>query len=71
LVGVAAGGDNLGTPAEVGAQLCRSGMTILLVEKALRHAAYGYLIQTGRIAAQGTVNEVQGSDALHKVYLGG
>ena len=60
---------------EVAAQLCRAGIAILLVEqlveKALRHAAYCYLIETGRIAAQGTVREIQGSDALHRVYLGG
>jgi branched-chain amino acid transport system ATP-binding protein len=59
---------------EVAAQLCRAGMAILLVEqlveKALRHAAYCYLIETGRIGAHGTVGEIQGGDALHRVYLG-
>jgi branched-chain amino acid transport system ATP-binding protein len=60
---------------DVAAALCREGTAILLVEqlveKALRHAHHCYLIETGRIGAQGRVDEIQGSDVLHRVYLGG
>lgn len=59
----------------VAAQLCAEGMAILLVEqlveKALRHAGYCYLVETGRIAAEGTPREIQASDVLHRTYLGG
>ncbi len=59
---------------QVAADLCREGMAILLVEqlveKALRRAGYCYLVETGRIAAEGTPAEIQGSDVLHKTYLG-
>jgi branched-chain amino acid transport system ATP-binding protein len=59
----------------VAAELCRGGMAILLVEqlveKALRHANYCYLIETGRVAAAGTPTEIQASDVLHQTYLGG
>ena len=59
----------------VAAELCRGGMAILLVEqlveKALRHAGYCYLVETGRIAAAGTPREIQASDVLHQTYLGG
>jgi branched-chain amino acid transport system ATP-binding protein len=59
----------------VAAELCKGGMAILLVEqlveKALRHAAYCYLVETGRIAAAGMPKEIQASDVLHQTYLGG
>ena len=59
----------------VTAELCKGGMAILLVEqlveKALRHAGYCYLVETGRIAAAGTPKEIQASDVLHQTYLGG
>jgi branched-chain amino acid transport system ATP-binding protein len=59
----------------VAAQLCREGMAILLVEqlveKALQHAHYCFLVETGRIAEGGTADEIHGSDVLHRVYLGG
>jgi branched-chain amino acid transport system ATP-binding protein len=59
----------------VAAELCRGGMAILLVEqlveKALRHAGYCYLVETGRVAAAGTPAEIQASDVLHQTYLGG
>ncbi len=59
----------------VAAELCKGGMAILLVEqlveKALRHAGYCYLVETGRIAAAGTPKEIQASDVLHQTYLGG
>ncbi|MDY0748056.1 ABC transporter ATP-binding protein [Paucibacter sp. R3-3] len=56
------------------ADLCRDGMAILLVEQmvetALRFADYGYLIETGRIAASGQAAEIRASEALRHVYLG-
>ena len=59
----------------VAAELRKGGMAILLVEqlveKALRHAGYCYLVETGRIAAAGTPKEIQASDVLHQTYLGG
>jgi branched-chain amino acid transport system ATP-binding protein len=58
----------------VTADLCREGMAILLVEqmveKALRHARYCYLVETGRVAAGGTPEEIQAGDVLHRTYLG-
>ena len=59
----------------VAADLCSGGMAILLVEqlveKALRRANYCYLMETGRIAAAGTPEEIQASDVLQRTYLGG
>ncbi|MEO8006750.1 MAG: ABC transporter ATP-binding protein, partial [Betaproteobacteria bacterium] len=52
----------------VAAELCMGGIAILLVEqlveKALRHADFCYLVETGRIAAAGTPTEIQASDVL-------
>ncbi|GAA4329872.1 ABC transporter ATP-binding protein [Pigmentiphaga soli] len=60
---------------DVASDLCRSGMAILLVEqlveKALRHAHYGYLVETGRVAAEAFVDELREGDLLQRVYLGG
>ncbi|MFO1326325.1 MAG: ABC transporter ATP-binding protein [Rubrivivax sp.] len=60
---------------DVAAQLCRQGLSILLVEqlvdKALRHAHHGYLVETGRIAADAPAAELQQGDLLHRVFLGG
>ncbi len=59
----------------VASQLCQSGLAILLVEqlveKALRHAHYGYLVETGRIAAAASSAELHEGDLLERVYLGG
>ena len=59
----------------VAAELCGEGLAILLVEqlveKALRRAAYCYLMETGRIAAAGTPAAIQAGDVLHRTYLGG
>jgi branched-chain amino acid transport system ATP-binding protein len=56
------------------AELCRGGMSVLLVEqmveKALRHADYIYLIDHGRLAAEGSAASLRDSDILHEVYLG-
>jgi branched-chain amino acid transport system ATP-binding protein len=58
----------------VSAELCATGMAVLLVEqlveKALRHAHYCYLVETGHVAAQGLGQEIRTSDALHRAYLG-
>lgn len=59
---------------DVAAQLCRDGMAVLLVEqlveKALRHGHYCYLMETGRIAGEGGTREIQGSELLQRIYLG-
>ncbi|MES2102252.1 MAG: ABC transporter ATP-binding protein [Pseudomonadota bacterium] len=59
----------------VASTLCRGGLAILLVEqlveKALRHAHYGYLVETGRIAAAAFSDELREGDLLQRVYLGG
>ena len=50
------------------------GMTILLVEQnanmALSVAHRGYVLETGEIVAQGTVEELQNNDMIRKIYLG-
>src|SRR5919202_2074429 len=60
---------------DVARALCRDGVAILLVEqlveKALRHADYAYLLETGRIAGSGRAAELQDSPLLHRIYLGG
>lgn len=58
----------------VAAELCAGGMAVLLVEqlveKALRHAHRCCLIETGRIVAEGSPQELRGSEVLERVYLG-
>jgi branched-chain amino acid transport system ATP-binding protein len=60
---------------DVATQLCAQGLAILLVEqlvdKALRHAHYGYLMETGRMAASAFSEELREGDLLQRVYLGG
>jgi len=60
---------------EVASRLCSGGVAILLVEqlveKALRHAHWSYLIETGRVAAAASSADIQTSEMLHKAYLGG
>ncbi len=55
--------------------LCASGVAVLLVEqlvdKALRCADYGYLVETGRIAGEGTPATLREGTLLERVYLGG
>ena len=59
----------------VAARLAASGVAILLVEqlveKALRHAHYGYLLETGAIAGEGSARELGDSALLRRIYLGG
>ena len=50
------------------------GLTILLVEQdaraALKVAERGYVLETGRIVAEGTASELLNSDRVQKAYLG-
>lgn len=50
------------------------GVSILLVEqvveRTLEFVDYGYLIQGGRIRAEGAPAELNASDAVHKAYMG-
>ncbi len=50
------------------------GLTILLVEQdaygALRIADRGYVLETGRIVAEGTAKELLNSDRIQRAYLG-
>lgn len=52
-----------------------NGITILLIEqnakKSLDIAAYGYLLQKGRIVAQGDVGVLRNSELVKKAYLRG
>ncbi len=56
------------------AQIHAEGRTILLVEQnaraALSLADYGYVLETGRIVAQGTWEELLRSDLVRQAYLG-
>ena len=55
-------------------RLKKEGMTILLVEQNVREALdladRGYVIQTGRIVAEGTGKELLASDRFRKAFLG-
>jgi branched-chain amino acid transport system ATP-binding protein len=59
---------------DVAADLCRQGVAILLVEqlveKALRHAHWCTLIETGRVEGSGAAADVRNSDLLRRIYLG-
>lgn len=56
------------------AEIHEEGRTILLVEQnaraALSLANYGYVLETGRIVAQGSREELLGSDLVKRAYLG-
>lgn len=60
---------------DVASRLARGGTAVLLVEqlveKALRHAGYGYLLETGAVAGEGTAAALQDSALLRRIYLGG
>ena len=55
-------------------EINQEGVTILLVEQnaniALQTATYGYVMETGNIALQGTANNLIDNDYVRKVYLG-
>jgi branched-chain amino acid transport system ATP-binding protein len=58
----------------VAASLCQEGTAILLieqlVEKALRHAHRGLLLETGRLVGEGSPTELHESGIIQKIYLG-
>jgi len=58
----------------VAADLCQQGTAILLieqlVEKALRHAQRGLLLETGRIVGEGNPTELHESGIIQRIYLG-
>ena len=60
---------------EIIARLHKSGTTILLVEQnaqmALSVADRGYVLETGKIVATGTGQELLNNEAVKKAYLGG
>jgi branched-chain amino acid transport system ATP-binding protein len=60
---------------DVAADLCRQGVAILLVEqmveKALRHAHWCYVLETGKIEGSGTAAEMRDGHLLQRIYLGG
>ncbi|MBM3302084.1 MAG: hypothetical protein FJY85_19305 [Deltaproteobacteria bacterium] len=55
-------------------RLKQQGMTILLVEQKVREALdladRGYVLQTGRIVAEGTGRELMQSDLFRTAFLG-
>lgn len=57
------------------AKLAKTGVAILLVEqlveKALKHADFGYLLETGAIGGGGRASELSDSELLRRIYLGG
>jgi branched-chain amino acid transport system ATP-binding protein len=59
---------------DVAAELARAGTAILLVEqlveKALRHATYGYLLETGAVGGEGSASALKNSEILQRIYLG-
>ena len=48
-----------------------SALALAEIEKALRHASFGYLLETGCIAGSGAAAELHDSDLLRRIYLGG
>lgn len=55
-------------------KLHSEGVTMVLIEQnatlALRHSHRGYVLETGRIALQGTAQELVGNEHIRKAYLG-
>jgi branched-chain amino acid transport system ATP-binding protein len=56
-------------------ELCTQGITVLLVEQnvrqALSRADKGYVLERGRLVAEGTGQELLASDLIQRTYLGG
>ncbi len=50
------------------------GLTILLVEQrvaeAIQHCDYGYVLETGRVALSGRVQQLSANDRVRQAYLG-
>ncbi len=59
---------------EIIKEINSEGTTVLLVEQnarqALKVADYGYVLETGRVVAQGTSEELLKDDTIKKAYLG-
>lgn len=59
---------------DVVVQLRQEGATILLVEqmveRALEVADYGYVLQGGRVVAEGASASLAAGDAIRRAYLG-
>ncbi len=55
-------------------KLHQEGVTMLLIEQnatmALLHSQRGYILETGRIALQGSSQELLGNEHIRKAYLG-
>jgi branched-chain amino acid transport system ATP-binding protein len=55
-------------------EINRQGTTILLVEqnarKAFSIANYGYVLEKGRIAAEGPTEQLRNTDTVRDAYLG-
>lgn len=53
----------------------RDGVSFLIAEQnlnvVLRHAHYGYVLENGRVAHEGTAAQLSRSDDLQRFYLGG
>jgi branched-chain amino acid transport system ATP-binding protein len=51
------------------------GLTILMVEQnarqALKIARYAYLLEVGRLVVEGPSHEIEASEQVQRVYLGG
>jgi branched-chain amino acid transport system ATP-binding protein len=60
---------------EIVAEIRERGTTVLMVEQnahlALKIADRGYVLETGRIALQGTADELADNEHVRRVYLGG
>lgn len=54
--------------------LKQQGVTMLLVEQdarlALKHAAHGYVMSTGKVVLSGPSSELLGDESVRKIYLG-
>jgi branched-chain amino acid transport system ATP-binding protein len=59
----------------VASKLCAAGIAVLLVEqlveKAMRHAGYCYLIETGRVVGHGPPAALRDTEMLRQAILGG
>jgi branched-chain amino acid transport system ATP-binding protein len=55
-------------------ELYRGGLTLLLAEQsiplALAIADYAYVLQTGRVALEGTAADLEDNDQVREIYLG-
>ena len=55
-------------------KLRNGGATVLIIEQnaalALRHSDRGYVLETGRVALEGTSKDLLGNEHIRKAYLG-